>query len=457
MNTLWIDATFFHKRKLPFSGIPRVEAELIKWAQNNLHALKFFRYNPSSQCFTELEQLSFPKLSAPAAPTNLILKPSPDEVKISLKSLYHSVRSFLNVKYRSDVNSYLYKMVYKLKKIYSAFKKQQSQPSMAVTEPFSVQNTPASRGIFPFKKGDSILFAGTVWEYASIIEELALIKKQIKLSIYLICHDLIPAKFPHLCLQIPGVSLEKKFLPYLVGMAKISDRIFCVSQSTESDYKKFAEEMGLASLKTLVIREGSHIVLPTANQPPSAMIQELLKTEFVIFVSTIEKRKNHECIYKAILYLLEKDFKNLPKFVFVGGLGWSVNDFLSDLKFDSRVQDYIVLMHGTTDDDLRYLYEKALFTLYPSYYEGWGLPIAEALNYGKMVLASSTSSMPEVGGDFADYIHPYDTINWAERIAFYLNNRDELAKKEKYIRENYKKNSWEDFCKQIFNNIMADE
>ncbi len=472
MNTVWIDATRFFKRKRPLSGIPRVEAELVKWAQNNLGDVKLFEFHPHSRCFTVFGEEALVKLE-PVLPQSsrhdpfpeskgFILKPSMDEIKLFARSafisLYRMLLSFINVRYRPAVHIFIKNRVFSLQRFCSSYRKKRHHPQAVVTVPSSDQNVPLSNYTHPFKNGDSILFAGTAWEYKNINDEIFSLKKNIKLSIYIICHDIIPIKFPHLCLQAKGVSANEMFLPYFLGMTKIADHVFCVSKSTEADYRKFTEKMRLVCPKTSVVTEGSHIVQPAEFKPPVSVIQEFLKSEFILFVSTLERRKNHECIYKAILYLLESGFENLPKFLFVGKPGWSVDELLSDLKLDLRIKDHIVLMHGITDDhDLKFLYEKALFSLYPSFYEGWGLPVAESLNYGKMAIVSSTSSMPEVGHDFVDYIHPYDTLGWANRIAFYLNNRDELAKKEKYIRENYKKNSWEDFCKQIFNKITAGE
>ncbi len=473
MNTVWIDATHFFKRKPPLSGIPRVEAELVKWAQNNLGNVKLFEFHPVSKCFTVFHEeplvvkpapLPLPALKKELPPSSggFIIKPSFGEVKLyakaALVSLYRLLLSFINIQYRPNVHFHVKNTVLKFDRCYWNFKKKRGHPPATIKISSSDQNSPLLKYAHPFKDGDSILFAGTAWEYKEINDEIFSLKKNIKLSIYIICHDIIPIKFPHLCFQVKGIPLNEKFLPYFLGMTKIADQVFCVSKSTEADYRKFTEEMRLACPKTSVITEGSHIVQAAEFKPPASVIQEFLKTEFVLFVSTLERRKNHECIYKAILYLLESGLKNLPKFLFVGKPGWSVDELLSDLKFDLRIKNHIVLMHGITDDhDLKFLYEKALFSLYPSFYEGWGLPVAESLNYGKMAIVSSTSSMPEVGHDFVDYIHPYDTLGWANRIAFYLNNRDELAKKEKYIRENYKKNSWEDFCKQIFNKITAGE
>ena len=62
-----------------------------------------------------------------------------------------------------------------------------------------------------------------------------------------------------------------------------------------------------------------------------------------------------------------------------------------------------MFLEGTSDPDLAALYRRCLFTVYPSLYEGWGLPVTESLCYGKTPLLSRVASLPEAGGEFADY------------------------------------------------------
>jgi hypothetical protein len=78
-----------------------------------------------------------------------------------------------------------------------------------------------------------------------------------------------------------------------------------------------------------------------------------------------------------------------------------------------------------------------LFTVYSSLYEGWGLPVAESLALGKSCIASDASSLPEVGGDFPEYIDPTDVSAWADRLSFYIDNPDAVREREEKIRSEY--------------------
>ncbi len=475
MSTLWIDGTLYFRSARPTVGITRVESVLIEWAKENIKELKFFGYDQYSGRFWEIDKdtqkpepirisysennqlnhlekkgfffkISFPEIrfygkrllkEINHLTRAVFSKSERNQFIIAshavLKSAYALSLSLINNQYRSNLHHFF-------KKKYLVLSNLRSKKKVTVK----------SHVKHPFKAGDSILFAGTVWHYYNINENILKIKQNTKISVFTICHDLIPIKFPHFCLHEGGTGYEI-FYPYFVSMTKIADHVFCVSKSTELDYKEFIKQNNLPSPTTSVVKEGSSIY--TENLPPSPLIADLLKSEFILFVSTIERRKNHELIYKAILYLLENGYTKLPKFIFVGMKGWSVNELIMDIKLDPRVKGMITILHGLNDSDLKYLYQNCLFTLYPSFYEGWGLPIAESLLFGKFAIVSSTSSMPEVGGDFVDCIHPLDIIGWAKRIGFYLENRNELKEKEDKILREYQSPTWEKFCKQVFSSI----
>jgi glycosyltransferase involved in cell wall biosynthesis len=96
--------------------------------------------------------------------------------------------------------------------------------------------------------------------------------------------------------------------------------------------------------------------------------------------------------------------------------GWGVGDLLKDIELDPLTRDLIVRLHHVTDAELRALYDAAKFCVFPSLYEGWGLPVGEALSLGKAVLCSDRGSLPEVGGDLVRYVDPWSPRAWADEI-----------------------------------------
>jgi glycosyltransferase involved in cell wall biosynthesis len=132
-----------------------------------------------------------------------------------------------------------------------------------------------------------------------------------------------------------------------------------------------------------------------------------------------------------------------------------VSDFLADVRFDPRVAGSIEVLTNVSDEDLVWLYEHALFTVFPSLYEGWGLAVGESLANGKFCLASNAGSIPEVGGDLIEYLDPWDVPKWAERMAWYIRHPEELERAEKRIREQYVVPTWESTARSVFERAEA--
>ena len=86
--------------------------------------------------------------------------------------------------------------------------------------------------------------------------------------------------------------------------------------------------------------------------------------------------------------------------------GWLSEDIYEVMTHDPQTRATFVFLHDATDEELAWLYRHCEFTVYPSFYEGWGLPIGESLAYGVPCLASRTSSMPEVAGELIPYFSP---------------------------------------------------
>ena len=203
--------------------------------------------------------------------------------KLVLKAVYSLSMSFVNENYRRNIHLWIKKKYHKFNVAKEFF--QDIQYTLQATS----ETQAIIKPVHPFQDGDSILFAGMVWRYLSVNEEIYSIKKQVKLFVYTICHDLIPVKFPHFCLHEGGLSGHEIFNPYFITMTNIANHVFCVSKSTERDYKAFVKERKLICPVTSVVKSGCEIL--QKDHPPSPLIKNLLKTEFILFVSTIEREK----------------------------------------------------------------------------------------------------------------------------------------------------------------------
>ena len=184
---------------------------------------------------------------------------------------------------------------------------------------------------------------------------------------------------------------------------------------------------------------GAGATVPSAIAPDVA---EVLTRRCILFVSTIERRKNHEILYRAYVRLVEQGERDLPLLVFVGMPGWGVGELLSDLRLDTRVYPLVRILSRVSDADLARLYQHALFTVYPSRYEGWGLPVAESLAAGKFCLASNAASIPEIGGDLIEYLDPECLPQWVERLKWHFDHPEAVAAREAAIRKSFVPMPW---------------
>ena len=165
---------------------------------------------------------------------------------------------------------------------------------------------------------------------------------------------------------------------------------------------------------------------------------------FIMTVGTIEPRKNHELLYKAYVTLMETMHdEQLPKMLFIGKKGWKSDDFLASFEADNRIKGRVLIL-SPTDEQLDVLYRHCLFTLLPSFYEGWSLTLPESLSYGKFCLTSDVDPLRETGRDLVEYINPLDTYAWADRIRYYATHPTELEVKEAYIKLHWKPKTWKE-------------
>lgn len=153
-----------------------------------------------------------------------------------------------------------------------------------------------------------------------------------------------------------------------------------------------------------------------------------LKLPFALFVSTLEPRKNVEGMLRAFAQIA----RDVPhKLILVGGLGWGMRGFQSlveSLGLSGRVQ----MMGFVERAHLPAFYAAADLFFFPSLYEGFGLPVLEAMTCGCPVITSNSSSLPEVGGDAAQYVDPADVDHMAATLRMVLESeplRESMSRK----------------------------
>ena len=211
-----------------------------------------------------------------------------------------------------------------------------------------------------------------------------------------VIHDLTPLLFPQ---YHPWHSqqLQRLFLRRILKKAHL---VLTVSQRTQQDLKRF---FPFTANKTKVISPG---IDPFFQPHPSraALKKWQIESPYLITVGTIEPRKNLLQLLQAYQQFRVKNQDRIL-LVIVGGKGWKYQSFYEALAIHPFKGD-IKLLGYVNKNDLPGLYTHSLALIYPSLYEGFGLPVLEAMACGTAVICAKRSSLPEVGGEAALYFDP---------------------------------------------------
>ena len=218
--------------------------------------------------------------------------------------------------------------------------------------------------------------------------------------------------------------------------------LLATSRSTAGDVEAYAAQRGIVLRQPVVpITVGTGFTAMAAAVAPSADLPP--PDSYALFVSTIEARKNHLLLFRVWRRLLqEMPPERVPTLVFAGRVGWLVDDLMQQLDNSAWLDGKIVLIECPTDADLVALYRGCRFTLFPSLYEGWGLPVTESLAFGKPCVIANRSSLPEAGGEFARYFDPDDVNDATRVIRATIEDDAGLAAWEKRIREEFRPVDW---------------
>ncbi len=228
----------------------------------------------------------------------------------------------------------------------------------------------------------------------------------------------------------------------------LADFVMTNSEYVANDVRKFMSSrlnfsvpVKSAPLATALVGEQKQVSQPTRRD-----VRAAASSPFVLSVSTIEVRKNHLYMIKIWEELIAKGAKNIPNLVFVGKLGWDIEPLMKYIDQSGHLDGRLHILSNVSDHELTYLYDKCLFTMFPSFVEGFGLPVGESLAHGKPCIASNRSSMPEVGGRFVKYVSPEDVEGGVRLVEELLADPAALSAWEKEIREEYKPRTWTEFA-----------
>lgn len=300
--------------------------------------------------------------------------------------------------------------------------------------------------VHPFLPGDAVIILGASWSWEGMMQAVYSIRRNNPIKLVATVYDLIPVHFP----QFFGPGFGQFFTNYLSDTLFRCDAVLSISQNTTKDIKSFLKEMEIPDLPVIQFRLGDD---PHDDDEPVSPFEQLVDVPFILSVGTVEIRKNYMALYNAWALAADTGL-TLPKLVIVGRPGWLVSDLIYQLFVDPRVGKNIEILDDVDDSTLAWLYQNCMFSVYPSWYEGWGLPIAESVRYGKLCITSKTSSMPEIAGNLLEYCEPANPEDFLNKIVFYSTHPQKLKSKEQAIIKKYQPVTWEESFKQLFPKLL---
>jgi glycosyltransferase involved in cell wall biosynthesis len=224
-------------------------------------------------------------------------------------------------------------------------------------------------------------------------------------------------------------AVNRLFERYLTLVLQTASAVPSISQSSKNDFDGYAKNHGYETIR------GEITALPCGLKPGKYDTSESpWPRDYALFVGTVESRKNHILALNAWKELITKHrAENVPDLVCIGRLGWNADAFLEEYVATQGLSGKVsVLSNSVTDEELARFYANAQFTVYPSRYEGWGLPVSESLAFGKVAIVANNSSLPEAGGKLATYFESGnvdDLITKIESDGLNAKNRESLQKK----------------------------
>ena len=306
--------------------------------------------------------------------------------------------------------------------------------------------------------GDVLLVLGSPWFhpfYAEIVEKA---QRQRDLRFALLVYDLIPLRRPEWC----DHNLALRFREWTGDVFPLVDTFLTISRSSARDIVQMADDSGF-SLRSAPqpIPIGTGFTSPSkppaaagpaagADTPDQRHGRLPLPGSYALIVSTIEARKNHILLFRVWRRLLEEMPRDqIPTLVFAGRVGWLVSDLMQQLRNADFLDGKIMLVEDPSDEELERLYAGCRFTLFPSLYEGWGLPVTESLSFGRPCIISRATSLPEAGGHLARYFDPENAGEAYDVIRYAIETPEETEAWAEQVRREFQPVTWDQSARGV--------
>ncbi len=305
---------------------------------------------------------------------------------------------------------------------------------------------------------ESVFFdMDTVWKTRVRRSYLYPLLKAKGVKIIPFVQDIIGVTHPQFC---PSDDVFN-FLDFVGAVVEYGDEIIVTSHATKGAVEELCGRLQAPCPPIEIVplggdfkRTSKKISGRTINQGISTDISKIAESgPYLLMVGTIDPRKNHTLLLDAY----EGGLKELPmNLVIAGHKGWNVDDFLERMERHEDFGKGIWHVNGASDEEIDYLYQHCYALAFPSYIEGYGLPIIESMVRGVPVIAADTPINMEVGGEYALYFgqdKPEELVNMVAELVL----KPETYQTAKEKLKNFIPPTWEETAKRIFEILLENE
>ncbi len=250
-------------------------------------------------------------------------------------------------------------------------------------------------------------------------------------------HDLIPISHPEYCR--PG-ELERH-QRRMDAALRISRGVIANSRETLKALQGYADKKALPLPPAIAAHLAPPLLPPPGSNP--------LGRPYFVMLGTIEPRKNHWMVLQVWRHLIEKHGSEAPQLVVVGQRGWECENVVDLLERAAHVREHVIELPRCSDAQLATYLHHAQALLFPSFAEGYGLPLVEALSAGTPVIASELPVFKEIAGDIPDYLDPLDGLGWLSLIEAYSATGSAVRDAQKARMRQFAPPSWQHHFEQV--------
>ena len=232
--------------------------------------------------------------------------------------------------------------------------------------------------------------------------------RQLNLKPFFFIHDLIPLSHPEYCIP----STPKLHKHRIDAMLALGQGIIVNSAATLAELRDYT------SINNLPMPPAKVALLASAKLPLASVRVPLNKPYFVM-LGTIEPRKNHWLILQLWRQLVQDFGDAAPRLVIIGQRGWECENIIDLLERCDVLRGFVIEESRCSDTQLATWLHHAQALLFPSFAEGYGMPLVEALSVGLPVIANDLPAFREIAGDIPEYVDALDGVGWKALILAY--------------------------------------